>query len=79
MWENSSRYDIFVGINFHYQDNFEHLADLNDLSVIFKISRENNLTNESQIHDIHGNIFRGNAYKLRTLRIFTGSQQILEK
>ena len=58
----SSRYDTFVGINFHYQDNFEHLADLNFLvSIIFKVSRENNLTNESQIQDIRGNIFRGNA------------------
>ena len=62
MWENSSHYDTFVGINFYYQDNFEHLADLNVLvSIIFKISRENNLTNESQIYDIRGNIFRGNA------------------
>ena len=62
MWENSSRYDTFVGINFHYQDNFDYLADLNVLaSIIFKISRENKLSNESQIHDIHGNIFPGNA------------------
>ena len=66
MWENSSRYDTFVGINFHYQDNFEHLADLNVLvSIIFKISRENNLTSESQIHDTRENI-------LITQRIFDG-------
>ena len=31
MRENSSRYDTFVGRDFHYQSNFEYLADLNFL------------------------------------------------
>ena len=66
MSENSPRYDTFVGINFHCQDNFEYLADVL-VSIIIKISRENNLTNESQIHDI-----RGNALKLIALRFFDG-------
>ena len=44
-----------------YQDNFEYLAAINVLvSGIIKISREFNLTNESQIHNIRENIFQGN-------------------
>ena len=32
-------------------------------STFFKILRECNMTNESQIHDIRGNIFQGNALR----------------
>ena len=41
------------------QYNFEYLTEINVLvSIFFKISRECNLTNESQIHNIRENIFR---------------------
>ena len=68
-----------------YQDNFEYFAEINVLvSIIFKISRECNLTNESQIHNICENIFQGDT--LRSLHrnwqqcvFFTASQQISEK
>ena len=41
-----------------YQENFEYFAKINVLVwIIFKISRECNLTNESQIHGICENIF----------------------
>ena len=41
-----------------YHDDFEYLAAINVLvSNIIKISREFNLTNESQIHNIRENIF----------------------
>ena len=44
-----------------YQDDFEYLAAINVLvSNIIKISREFNLTNENQIHNIRENIFQGN-------------------
>ena len=33
------------------------------VSVIFKIAREFNLTDKSQIHDIHENAFQGNALR----------------
>ena len=49
----------WIGI---YQDNFEHLAEINVLvSIIIKISRECDLTNESQIHNIREHVFHGNA------------------
>ena len=42
-----------------YQNNFEYLAEINVLvSIIIKISRECNLTNESRIHNIRKNIFQ---------------------
>ena len=42
---------------FIYQDNFEYFAEINVLvSIIFKISRKYDLTNESQIHNICENI-----------------------
>ena len=45
---------------FTYQDNFE----INVLvSIIFKISRKCNLTNENQIHNIRENIFQGNVLR----------------
>ena len=44
---------------FIYQDNFEYLAGVKILvSIIFKISRECNLTNESQIHNSRKIFFR---------------------
>ena len=60
MWENLSRRDTFAGMN-RYQNNVEYFAEINVLvSIIIKISREFNLTNESQIHNICKNIFQGN-------------------
>ena len=41
-----------------YQNNFEYLAEINVVvSIIIKISRKCNWTNESQIHNIRENIF----------------------
>ena len=68
-----------------YQDNFEYFAEINVIvSIIFKILRECNLTNESQIYDICKNIFQGDT--LRPLYrnwyqcvFFTASKQISEK
>ena len=68
-----------------YQDNFEYFAEINVLvSIVFKMSRECNLTNESQIYNICENIFQGDT--LRSLQrnwwqcvFFTTSQQISEK
>ena len=43
-----------------YQDNFEYFAEINVIvSIIFKILREYNLSNESQICNISENIFQG--------------------
>ena len=45
-----------------FRDNFEYLTEINDLiSIIIKISRECNLTNESQILNIRENIFQGKS------------------
>ena len=47
-----------------YADNFEYFAEIKVLvSIIFKISRECNLTNESQIHNICENIFQGDTLR----------------
>ena len=47
-----------------YQDNFEYFAEINVLvSIIFKISREFNLANKSQIHNICENIFQGDTLR----------------
>ena len=45
-----------------YQDNFEYFAEINVIvSIIFKILRECNLTNKSQIYNIYENIFQGDT------------------
>ena len=45
-----------------YQDDFEHLPEVNVLvSIIIKISKECNLTNANQIHNIREKIVQGNA------------------
>ena len=45
-----------------YQDDFEHLAEINILvSIIIKISRECNLANANQIHNIREKIVQGNT------------------
>ena len=55
----------FQELIFIYQDNFEYFAEINVLlSIIFKISGEYNLTNESQIHNICENIFQGETLML---------------
>ena len=47
-----------------YQDNFEYLAEINNLiSIIIKTSGEYNLINESQIQNIRENIFPGNVLR----------------
>ena len=45
-----------------YQNNFEQLAEVN-ISIIIKISRKYNLTNENQFQNVRENIFQGNALR----------------
>ena len=53
---------------FIYQDNIEYFAEINVLiSVIPKISRECNMTNERQIHNICENIFQGDTADFRKI------------
>ena len=54
---------------FIYQDNFELLIKVNvPVSIIFKISRECNLTNERQIRHIRENIFQESALRKELLK-----------
>ena len=47
-----------------YQDSFENFAEINVIvSIIFKILREYNLSNESQIYNISENIFQGDTLR----------------
>ena len=49
---------------FIYQDDFEYFTEINvHVSIFFKISREFNLTNERQIHNICENIFQGGTLR----------------